>query len=87
VPTLPTKGKEAERDATTVWGVTHDLRSRVRTEEVSSKKISLVGYIVKTNSTPPRSARSTTRPAATIPRKLQVLDPRSPSPLRAKRRT
>ncbi len=48
VPTLPTKAKK-QGDAYTIWGVTHDLHSRVHAEEVSGKKISLVGYIVKTN--------------------------------------
>ncbi|HSN97323.1 MAG TPA: hypothetical protein VLS89_03460 [Candidatus Nanopelagicales bacterium] len=48
VPTLPTK-KKKEGDAYTIWGVTHDLRSRVHFEEVNGKKISIVGYIVKTN--------------------------------------
>lgn len=48
VPTLPTK-KKKEGDAYTVWGVTHDLRSRVHFEEVNGKKLSIVGYIVKTN--------------------------------------
>ena len=48
VPTLPTKVKK-QGDAYTIWGVTHDLRSRVHSEEVNGKKISLVGYIVKTN--------------------------------------
>ena len=48
VPTLPTKVKK-QGDAYTIWGVTHDLRSRVHNEEVNGKKISIVGYIVKTN--------------------------------------
>ena len=48
VPTLPTKVKK-QGDAYTVWGVTHDLRSRVHNEEVNGKKISIVGYIVKAN--------------------------------------
>jgi hypothetical protein len=48
VPTLPTKAKK-QGDAYTIWGVTHDLRSRVHAEEVLGKKISLVGYVVKTN--------------------------------------
>ena len=48
VPTLPQKVKK-QGDAYTVWGVTHDLRSRVHNEEVNGKKISIVGYIVKTN--------------------------------------
>lgn len=48
VPTLPAK-KKKDGDAYTIWGVTHDLRSRVHREDVDGKKISLVGYIVKIN--------------------------------------
>jgi hypothetical protein len=48
VPTLPTKVKK-QGDAYTIWGVTHDLRSRVHNEDVNGKKLSIVGYIVKTN--------------------------------------
>lgn len=48
VPTLPQKAKKVG-DAYTIWGVTHDLRSRVHHEDVNGKKISIVGYIVKTN--------------------------------------
>lgn len=48
VPTLPQKQKK-QGDAYTVWGITHELRSRVHAEEVNGKKASLVGYIVKTN--------------------------------------
>ncbi|MEZ4301549.1 MAG: hypothetical protein R3B70_41830 [Polyangiaceae bacterium] len=48
VPTLPAK-KKKEGDAYTIWGVTHELRSRVHREDVNGKKISLVGYVVKTN--------------------------------------
>ena len=48
MPTLPTKVKK-QGDAYTIWGVTHDLRSRVHVEEVNGKKISIVGYIVATN--------------------------------------
>lgn len=48
VPTLPQK-KKKEGDAYTVWGVTHDLRSRVHNEDVNGKKLSIVGYIVKSN--------------------------------------
>ncbi|WP_437525499.1 hypothetical protein WME79_38735 [Sorangium sp. So ce726] len=48
VPTLPAKNKK-QGDAYTVWGVTHDLRSRVHFEDVNGKKLSIVGYIVKTN--------------------------------------
>ena len=38
VPTLPQKVKK-QGDAYTVWGVTHDLRSRVHNEAVNGKKI------------------------------------------------
>jgi hypothetical protein len=48
VPTLPSKVKKSG-DAYSVWGVTHDLRSRVHADDVENKKISIVGYIVKTN--------------------------------------
>lgn len=48
VPTLPQKNKK-QGDAYTVWGVTHDLRSRVHVENVSGKQLSIVGYVVKTN--------------------------------------
>ena len=48
VPTLPQKVKK-QGDAYTIWGVTHDLRSRVHFEDVNNKSLSLVGYIVKTN--------------------------------------
>jgi len=48
VPTLPTKAKK-QGDAYTIWGVMHDLHSRVHFDDVRGKKISLVGYIVKTN--------------------------------------
>jgi hypothetical protein len=48
VPTLPQKNKKVG-DAYTVWGVTHDLRSKVHSEEVNGKPLSIVGYIVKVN--------------------------------------
>lgn len=48
VPTLPQKAKKVG-DAYTVWGVTHDLRSRVHRADVNGKKLSIVGYIVRTN--------------------------------------
>jgi len=48
VPTLPQKNKK-QGDAYTIWGVTHDLRSRVHFETVNGKQISIVGYVVKTN--------------------------------------
>ena len=48
VPSLPQKAKMAG-DAYTIWGATHDLRSRVHVNDVLGKKISIVGYIVETN--------------------------------------
>jgi hypothetical protein len=48
VPTLPTKAKK-QGDAYTVWGLTHDMHSRVHAEDVLGKKVTIVGYIVKTN--------------------------------------
>lgn len=48
VPTLPQKVKK-QGDAYTVWGITHDLRSRVHFDDVNGKKATIVGYIVKTN--------------------------------------
>jgi hypothetical protein len=48
VPTLPTKAKK-QGDAYTVWGVMHDLRSRVHHEDVDGKKLSIVGVIVRVN--------------------------------------
>lgn len=48
VPTLPAK-KKKDGDAYTIWGITHDLRSRVHHDDVNGKKVSIVGYIVKTN--------------------------------------
>lgn len=48
VPTLPQKVKK-QGDAYTIWGVTHDLRSRVHYEDVNGKKLTIVGYVVKTN--------------------------------------
>jgi hypothetical protein len=51
VPTLPQKAKK-EGDAYTIYGVTHDLRSRVHRDDVNDKKLSIVGYIVRTNLVP-----------------------------------
>jgi hypothetical protein len=48
VPTLPQKAKKVG-DAYTIWGASHDLRSRVHVEDVLGKKIAMIGYIVKTN--------------------------------------
>jgi hypothetical protein len=48
VPTLPQKLKK-QGDAYTIWGLTHDLRSRVHAENVIGKNVTVVGYIVKTN--------------------------------------
>jgi hypothetical protein len=49
VPTLPQKPKKTSDGAYTVYGITHDLRSRVHFEDVNGKQLSIVGYIVKTN--------------------------------------
>jgi hypothetical protein len=49
VPTLPQKQKKGADGSYTIWGVTHDLRSRVHAEEVNGKQLSITGYIVKTN--------------------------------------
>lgn len=49
VPTLPTKPKKGADGAYSIWGVTHELRSRVHNEDVNGKKITLVGYVVKVN--------------------------------------
>ncbi len=48
VPTLPTKAKK-QGDAYTIWGIVHDLHNRVHVDDVLGKKVSIVGYIVKTN--------------------------------------
>jgi hypothetical protein len=48
VPTLPTKAKK-QGDAYTVWGAMHDLHSRVHMDDVNGKKLTIVGYIVRTN--------------------------------------
>lgn len=48
VPTLPQKVKK-QGDAYTIWGITHELRSRVHREDVDGKKVTVVGYVVKTN--------------------------------------
>ncbi len=47
-PALPNKKKRID-DAYTIFGVTHDLHSKVHRDEVNGKPLSLVGYIVKTN--------------------------------------
>jgi hypothetical protein len=48
VPTLPNKKKKIG-DAYTIWGATHDLRSKVHGNDFRDKQITLVGHIVKTN--------------------------------------
>ena len=47
-PRLPDK-KKKDGDAYTIFGVVHDLHSKVHRDEVNGQKITLVGYIVKTN--------------------------------------
>lgn len=61
VPTLPQKQKKTPDGAYTIWGVTHDLRSKVHFEDVNGKQLSIVGYIVKTNyaDIPPCSVHKT----------------------------
>lgn len=49
VPSLPTKPKKLPDGSYSIYGVTHDLRSRVHNEDVNGKKISITGYIVSTN--------------------------------------
>jgi hypothetical protein len=48
VPTLPQKPKKVG-DSYTVWGLIHDMRSRVHSAEVLEKEVTVTGYIVKTN--------------------------------------
>jgi hypothetical protein len=48
VPNVPQKPVKAG-DAYTVWGVAYHLRSRVHRKEVNGKKLSITGYITKTN--------------------------------------
>ncbi len=47
-PALPQK-KKKDGDAYTVWGVVHDLHSKVHRESVNGKPLSITGYIVRTN--------------------------------------
>lgn len=48
VPNVPKKPIKVG-DKYTIWGASFSLRSRVRQKDVAGKKISLVGYITKTN--------------------------------------
>jgi hypothetical protein len=48
VPTLPNKPIKSG-DVYSVWGVQHQLRSRVHNTEVNGKDLTISGYIVKTN--------------------------------------
>lgn len=48
VPTLPNKSKQ-NGDDWSVWGASHDLRSRVHEKRFEGKTISIVGWVVKTN--------------------------------------
>jgi hypothetical protein len=45
VPKKPIKNGEAY----TVWGASYSLRSRVHRKEVAGKKLTIVGYVTKTN--------------------------------------
>lgn len=48
VPNVPQKPIKAG-DAYTIWGASYYLRSRVHRKEVNGKKLSLTGFITKTN--------------------------------------
>jgi hypothetical protein len=48
VPNVPKKPVKSG-DGYTVWGASYSLRSRVHKKEVAGKKLTLVGYITKTN--------------------------------------
>jgi hypothetical protein len=48
VPNVPQKPIK-QGDAYTVWGVAYQLRSRVHRKEVNGKKLTVTGYITKTN--------------------------------------
>ncbi|NUP06160.1 MAG: hypothetical protein HOW73_08890 [Polyangiaceae bacterium] len=47
-PTLPQKPKK-DGDSYTVFGAVHDLHSKVHSPDVKGKKLTIVGYVVKTN--------------------------------------
>jgi hypothetical protein len=48
VPTVPEKPVK-DGDAYTVWGASYHMRNRVHEKEVVDQKITIVGYITKTN--------------------------------------
>jgi hypothetical protein len=48
VPSVPSKPVK-DGDSYTVWGASYSLRNRVHTKEVADTKITVVGYIIKTN--------------------------------------
>jgi hypothetical protein len=48
VPNVPQKPVK-QGDAYTVWGASYNLRSRVHRKEVNGKKVSVTGYVTKTN--------------------------------------
>lgn len=51
LPPVPNVGKKPIKngDAYTIWGASYSLRSRVHRKDVAGKKLTLVGYITKTN--------------------------------------
>jgi hypothetical protein len=51
MPSVPNVSKKPVKngDAYTIWGASYSLRSRVHRKDVAGKKITLVGYITKTN--------------------------------------
>ncbi len=48
VPNVPQRPLKSG-DAYTIWGASYSLRSRVHHKDVAGKKISITGYIIKTN--------------------------------------
>lgn len=50
VPNVPKKPIK-QGDSYTIWGASYSLRSRVHKKDVAGKKLTLTGYIVKTNIT------------------------------------
>jgi hypothetical protein len=51
LPAVPNLGKKPIKngDAYTIWGASYSLRSRTHRKDVNGKKLTLVGYIVKSN--------------------------------------
>jgi hypothetical protein len=74
VPTLPKKPKKVG-DAYTVWGLIHDLRSRIHSQKLlDQESITVVGYITKSNlaDAPPCAVHRTGKKDGPECEKLQV---------------